>query len=82
MHAVSEVIPLFTYFRESGLKGGNRSRWQRKKGKQQNVKRRKEKGIKRFAYLTTSEIFRSHNPKFNPGGEFSFSSRFFNWLRC
>jgi hypothetical protein len=60
------------------MKGGNRSRWQRKKGKQQNVKRRKEKGIKGLRLINDfGKSFEVTTPKFNPGGELVFLPVFF-----
>jgi hypothetical protein len=73
-----EAISLFTNFRESGLKGGNRSRWQREKGKQQNGKRRKERGIKARRLINDFEnLFEVTIPNFNPGGELVFLPVFF-----
>jgi galactose-1-phosphate uridylyltransferase len=73
-----EVIPLFTNFRKSGLKGGNRSRWQREKGKQQNGKRRKERGIEARRLINDFEIVSESQPQTSTREENLFSSRFFH----
>jgi hypothetical protein len=45
------------------MKGGNRSRWQRKKGKQQNAKRRKERGIKARRLINGFENLSESQPQ-------------------
>jgi hypothetical protein len=62
------------------LKGGNRSRWLRKKGKQQKEKRRKERGIEARRLINDfGKSFEVTIPNFNPGGEFVFLPVFY-WL--
>jgi hypothetical protein len=45
------------------MKGGNRSRWQKKEGKQQNGKRRKEKGIKELRLINDFENLSESQPQ-------------------
>jgi hypothetical protein len=59
------------------MKGGNRSRWQKKEGKQQNGKRRKEKGIKDLRLINDFENLSESQSKTSTREENLFSSRFF-----
>jgi hypothetical protein len=63
------------------LKGGDRSRWLRKKGKQQKEKRRKERGIEARRLINDFEIFSESQLQTSTREENLFSSRFFLVVR-
>jgi hypothetical protein len=76
MKASVKLHKLFTDPPHCGLKGGN-SRCQQKERKRPRKNQRRKRSTNALVRFTAPKIFWSHNPNFNPGGEFHFSSRSF-----